>query len=86
MQYGQEYSQFIALLCAGALVFAAIRMAQPANRPILFTGSLISAAGLALFSQGSLQPELADNAFYSLCLAIGLPLVFLGTAQKKKGI
>ena len=90
MQYGEEYSQFIAAASAALLVFGAIRITA-ATRLIALAGAAISAAGLICFSQGSLLPHLANTAVYNFCLSAGLPLLAVAslgcvrTDNKKQG-
>ncbi len=81
MQYGEQYAQFIAAIAAVALIYATIKQSQPHSRTMLLSGSALIAAGLTLFSQGTLQASLQNTALFSGCLALGLPLFLMGNRR-----
>ncbi|WP_261843757.1 hypothetical protein [Aliamphritea ceti] len=81
MQYGEQYAQFIAAAAAALLIFAAVRQDQPHNRPMLWSGSILIAAGLTLFSQGALLTGMQSTIFFSACLTAGLPLFVMGNRR-----
>ncbi len=81
MQYGAQYAQLIAAATAVALIYAAIRQQQPFNRPMLFSGSILIAAGLTAFGQGALLTQWQDTGLFSACLTLGIPLLFMGNRR-----
>ncbi|MBN3564209.1 hypothetical protein [Aliamphritea spongicola] len=81
MQYGAQYAQLIALTASAALLYAAVRQQQPHNKLLLIAGSVLIAAGLTTFSQGALLTHWQDPALFSICLAAGIPMLFMGNRR-----